>query len=93
MTNRLQCGAGPLVIAAVIAMLLTVVPTSPILAEGPHQPLPDGRLSQGAFLLSSNVEGTITISVDVFNDGNGTATGYKLAVYEGTTGPSLLIGR
>ena len=51
MTNRLLCGAGPLVIAAVIAMLLTAVPMSPILAEGPHQLLPDGRLSQGAFLL------------------------------------------
>lgn len=56
--------------------------------------VPDGRLDGGAFLLSSNMEGSVTLTADAFNDGNATATGYRLGFYNGdpASGGSL-IGR
>ena len=56
--------------------------------------IPDGRLDEGAFLLSSNMEGTITLTADAFNDGNATASGYKLGFYNGNPASGgTLIGR
>ncbi|MCK5415442.1 MAG: PKD domain-containing protein, partial [Thermoplasmata archaeon] len=56
--------------------------------------VPDVRLEPGAFILSSNQEGSVTITTDVFNGGNATATGTEVGFYSGDpdSGGSL-IGR
>jgi PKD repeat protein len=43
--------------------------------------IPDARLEHGAFVLSTNMVGTITITADAFNGGNATASGYRISFY------------
>ena len=55
--------------------------------------VPDAYLKLGALLLSSNMAGTITLTADVFNMGNDTASGYTAAFYDGVPGSGgTLIG-
>jgi PKD repeat protein len=56
--------------------------------------VPDVRLDTDAFLLSSNQVGSVIITIDAFNDGNATASGYRVAVYDGNPlSGGVLIGR
>ncbi len=48
--------------------------------------VPDAYLHIGALLLSSNMEGTVNLTADVFNMGNDTANGYSVAFYDGVPG-------
>jgi PKD repeat protein len=47
------------------------------------QGVPNASLDHGAFLFSTNLAGTITITADVFGGGNATASGYKVGFYDG----------
>jgi len=56
--------------------------------------IPDVRLEGGAFLISTNQEGSVTITADAFNGGTAVATGYKMGFYNGDPDASgILIGR
>lgn len=56
--------------------------------------VPDVYLEPGAFLTSTNEEGTVTITADAFNGGNATATGYRMGFYQGNPASGgTLIGR
>ena len=54
--------------------------------------VPDVGLVSGAFLISTNQAGSVTLTADGFNTGNATATGYRVGFYEGDpdSGGSLI---
>ncbi len=56
--------------------------------------VPDVHLESGALLISSNEEGSVTITADAFNGGSATATGYLMGFYHGDpTAGGILLGR
>ncbi len=70
------------------------VPTSPgDGGPGMLQGVPDAYVVRGGVILSGNRPGSISIAVCVWNAGNETASGYKVAAYDGDPGSGgTLIG-